>query len=329
MNDELSQNDIELLEYYHKKKRQKKIIIYSVIGIIVLALLGYTVYSTYSQTYWEVREENIVVEYGETYEPVLGALVDTNKYSFITLDNTTITDNLKQEQDKEYLAIGDYKVTLSHKGNIKLLSFNIPFDSKKEISVQAKDTTPPTIKSPEIIEMVLGQSLDMEQYYYLFEVSDLSETKELQLDASDVDNNTVGEYIVKASVEDVYGNKQTSDVPCSVITDPYGEEGTMEVETTTEPPTTSETTTQQPEEVAKKEETTQKPATTESKNKPVTTKKKSSYVSKDFLFEDGYTMSNVSEVATEYLRSSGKAGECVPLKDKDGIYIGMRVIIYE
>ena len=77
--------------------------------------------------------------------------------------------------------------------------------------------------------------------------------------------------------------------------------------------------------------------TTTAKKQTVTTSKKvkkkksssSSYKSKDFLFEDGYTMANVSDVATDYLRKSGKAGECVPLKDADGIYIGMRVIIYD
>jgi len=49
---------------------------------------------------------------------------------------------------------------------------------------------------------------------------------------------------------------------------------------------------------------------------------------KDFLFIDGYNMENVIQVAQDYLKSSGCAGECVPLKDEDGIYIGMRVIFY-
>lgn len=49
---------------------------------------------------------------------------------------------------------------------------------------------------------------------------------------------------------------------------------------------------------------------------------------KDFLFTDGYTMENVTSAAHEYLKSSGYAGECIPLKDNEGIYIGMRVIFY-
>lgn len=49
---------------------------------------------------------------------------------------------------------------------------------------------------------------------------------------------------------------------------------------------------------------------------------------KDFLFKDGYNMENVSKVAQEYLKSTGYAGECVPLRDDEGVYYGMRVIFY-
>lgn len=325
MNEELSQKDIELLEYYHKKKKNKKMIILFLVFILVICLVSFIGYSLYSQIYWETKQSEITVEYGEIYEPVLAALVDTGEYPFITLDNTTVTSDLKKEDGKEYLAIGDYEIKISHTGTVKIFNFEKSYSNEKSISLIVKDTTPPTIKTPESIEMLLGQSLDMEQYLYLFEISDLSETKELELDASNVDNNAVGEYVITASVEDIYGNKQTCEVPCSVITDPYGDEGAMEIETT-EPPT--ETTTEKATEVAKKneEKTTNKPAPDSNKE---TTKNSITYTNKDFLFKDGYTMSNVSEAATEYLRSSGKAGECVPLKDADGIYIGMRVIIYD
>lgn len=57
--------------------------------------------------------------------------------------------------------------------------------------------------------------------------------------------------------------------------------------------------------------------------KPKTTK---NYPNKDFLFTDGYTMDNVTEAAYSYLKESGKAGSCIPLKNSEGIYIGMRVV---
>lgn len=58
-------------------------------------------------------------------------------------------------------------------------------------------------------------------------------------------------------------------------------------------------------------------------NKSQSTK---NYPNKDFLFTDGYTMDNVTEAAYAYLKDSGKSGSCIPLKNSEGIYIGMRVV---
>lgn len=60
-----------------------------------------------------------------------------------------------------------------------------------------------------------------------------------------------------------------------------------------------------------------------SSNKQVETKTEQTSTkpsNKDFLFSDGYTMENVSQVAQDYLKSSGFSGECVPLKDNEGVY---------
>ena len=50
--------------------------------------------------------------------------------------------------------------------------------------------------------------------------------------------------------------------------------------------------------------------------------------SKDFLFTDGYTMENVTQAAQDYVTSRGYAGECTPIQDNDGVYLGMRVTFY-
>ena len=73
---------------------------------------------------------------------------------------------------------------------------------------------------------------------------------------------------------------------------------------------------------------TPKPNTTTSSTKKEVEQTKTKLSNKDFLFTDGYTMDNVTDVARDYLKSSGYAGECIPLKDDEGIYIGMRVIFY-
>ena len=49
---------------------------------------------------------------------------------------------------------------------------------------------------------------------------------------------------------------------------------------------------------------------------------------KDFYFSDNY-VGNLSTIAYDYLKESGKPGECVPILDDKNIVRGLRVIIYE
>lgn len=80
--------------------------------------------------------------------------------------------------------------------------------------------------------------------------------------------------------------------------------------------------------VEKKEDTSNidnnKKETTEEVTKVTTEKPKN----KDFLFTDGYTMENVTKAAEDYLKSYDFSGECIPIQDDEGIYLGMRVIFY-
>lgn len=66
--------------------------------------------------------------------------------------------------------------------------------------------------------------------------------------------------------------------------------------------------------------------TASNENKEKNTKEKPA--NRDFLFTDGYTMENVIQAAQDYLKASGHAGECIPIKDDEGIYLGMRVTFY-
>lgn len=72
-----------------------------------------------------------------------------------------------------------------------------------------------------------------------------------------------------------------------------------------------------------KKEKTEKVENKKQESSPAVSKK---YENKDFLFKDGYTMENVTQAAQDYLKKSGQAGQCIPIKDNEGIYIGMRVI---
>ena len=79
-----------------------------------------------------------------------------------------------------------------------------------------------------------------------------------------------------------------------------------------------------------KREATKENNKTDTTNKEKEKEKKTSEkpANKDFLFTEGYTMDNVTQAAQDYLKSYNSAGECIPIKDNDGVYLGMRVIFY-
>ena len=70
----------------------------------------------------------------------------------------------------------------------------------------------------------------------------------------------------------------------------------------------------------------QKQQSTQSQKKQSTTQSSTVYKNKDFLFTDGYTMENVADAAYAYLKASGRAGSCIPIKNSEGVYLGMRVV---
>lgn len=316
--EQITEQEKKLLEYYYDKQKKKKFIVLGVVVGIIILLLIYIGYFINKQTKWDFREETITIEYGTPYKANLGALVDTSKYQFMTYDNTTITTNMENEENKEYAPVGNYTITITYSGTMKVLGLSKQVTDEKSIEVQIKDTTAPKLSPPEKIEILVGQKFDTKQYAYLFKVEDFSKTDDIAFDTSNINTKAVGEYKLLASVEDIYGNKSECEVTVSVIEDPYKEEEIPEP--TTEPtPTsnnTSETTTTQS---VKKEPSSEK-------SQPKKSNKE--YKNKDFLFSDGYTMSTVSEAAYNYLKESGKSGECIPIQDDEGLYIGMRVIIY-
>lgn len=63
-------------------------------------------------------------------------------------------------------------------------------------------------------------------------------------------------------------------------------------------------------------------------DQPVVNQIPESIKSKEFLFAEGYTISNVSEACHAELVASGKSGSCTPIKGKDGLLLGMKLEYY-
>lgn len=134
------------------------------------------------------------------------------------------------------------------------------------------------------------------------------------------DNTVIQENIIENSENEIVTNNLTNSI--STVLDEVKEE--KEVETITQ----TETKPKPVNENAEKVVETTKPTNNTSSERKEEDKKTNKPANKDFLFIDGYNMDNVTQAAQQYLKASGYAGECIPLKDNEGIYIGMRVVFY-
>lgn len=131
----------------------------------------------------------------------------------------------------------------------------------------------------------------------------------------EIENNIINENITKE--ENTTNNENT--------VDKENTESKVEKETKEDANegTNDEKPKQETQEQAKANTQTNK---TSSESKEKDTKDKPA--NKDFLFTDGYTMDNVTQAALDYLKSKDYSGECVPIKDNEGVYLGMRVVFY-
>lgn len=214
--EEKKQNVIE--KYLNTKS--KKIAAGCVAGVLLIGGVYYVTRDTSPDL--SLKKEVVTVEYGQTYNPVFDQLVKTKgldkddvKY---LKNNVKIKNGIKNEDQKDYPAVGKYKVTVKYK------------DETKTVKVTVKDTTAPELNVPDNTEVVKGTDLSTFDFKSLMSATDLAQLNEIQIDYSSVDVNTAGEYTAKASVEDVNKNKTEKEFKVTVV-QPSTDENT---ETTTE-----------------------------------------------------------------------------------------------
>lgn len=208
-----------IIEKYLNTK-SKKIAAGCVAGVLLIGGVYYVTRDTSPDL--SLKKEVVTVEYGQTYNPVFDQLVKTKgldkddvKY---LKNNVKIKNGIKNEDQKDYPAVGKYKVTVKYK------------DETKTVKVTVKDTTAPELNVPDNTEVVKGTDLSTFDFKSLMSATDLAQLNEIQIDYSSIDINTAGEYTAKASVEDINKNKTEKEFKVTVV-EPSTDENT---ETTTE-----------------------------------------------------------------------------------------------
>ena len=197
-------------------------------------------------------------------------------------------------------------------------------EKSKEITnvPEVKDETAPEIKlSTNNIEVMEGGDID-----YLKYIESVIDDKDGDLLENiiyeEIDTSKIGEQKIIYTVSDSSGNTSQEVIIVNI----------KKKEEPVQPP--KENTSSNKVETPKKEET--KPSNNTSNNTPTpqpeTPPKEETQsnpsnekIVKYFLFNDGYTMLNVSEVCAAELKKTNRTGICSPIQDENGIYLGMKL----
>lgn len=176
-------------------------------GAVVVIGVDATAYAL-SGPKLELKTNKVNVEYGTTYTPKLKDIVkdykDFNKYDL------EIINNIPNEKDKTYPAVGKYTITVKYK--------------KKSLkqSVIIKDTKAPEVVLPANMELIQGtgfNTFDYDSLKSLLNIRDFSEVS-IEIDTSKIDINTPGQYDFNVTVKDKYNNETKKTGKVTVIAKP-------------------------------------------------------------------------------------------------------------
>lgn len=180
-------------------------------SIVALLIIGCVFYFTREEkiTLSLKDKKDIVVEYGNTVQYSFDDLIQTKDIDQEQLKEikkeTKITSNLKNEDQKEYPAIGNYTINIKYQ------------DQKLKKKIIVKDTTVPTFNETNEVSFEEGT----ENYDYNKEISatDLT-TVDVQYDTSSLDIKTPGDYKIKAIATDTSGNKTEKEITVHITKKP-------------------------------------------------------------------------------------------------------------
>ena len=204
-------SDEELLVYYRKYKKRKRIKWLSFLAVLImggfLAFLYFNNPDEPNPTLVTKTTEAIEAEFGEPLEFKAEDYVDTTKLSEEQLNG------LKMELVVPAIT-GDGKVDIAasrevEQDDVTVGTYALVFtlgEEQAHLDVIVKDTTAPEFtKSKDAYKFEEGEKKP--DFKKDFEASDLSGEVEITIDDSSLDMSKAGEYTLKAVAEDANGNK--------------------------------------------------------------------------------------------------------------------------
>ena len=206
-----------------KNNNTKKIIaiVTSVIVVICLAIGIWFVVENNANK-WDLKVDEVTIEYGEVYEPTIADFIDNEKYPNVTDDNTDVKVNAtyeasKQNEELAYYAVGDYDIDVIHKIEYKLFGTTIfTMDETKKVNLSIKDTIAPVFAEDMPMELETYKDCEIENIEEKFKAIDLASVT-ISINKDKIDYSTVGEYTTNVQAIDESGNVTIQEIKVKVL----------------------------------------------------------------------------------------------------------------
>lgn len=164
---------------------------------VFLVLLVSLMISGCQQEQMKLKNKELTVEYGEIVSSDLKTyLENSDEY----MKNSTMTGIPENEEGKEYPAVGEYTLKISH-GN-----------TNQEVTIKVEDTKAPTFTDG-ITKVTVdnGEKIDKKK----FTATDLSDVT-ITVEDAQIDYTKSGNYKVKVTATDEYQNKAQKEIDLTV-----------------------------------------------------------------------------------------------------------------
>lgn len=225
-------------------KAKKIIAIVSSVVVLICLVIGIWAIVEKNANKWEIKQNEVTVEYGEVYEPTITDFIDNEKYPNVTADNTEIKVNATYEIDLQtenkpmaYYAVGDYDIDVIHKVEYKLFGATIfTMDETKKVKLSINDTIAPVFAEDAPTELETYKDCEIENIEEKFKATDIAPVT-ISIDKDNIDYSTVGEYVTNVYALDKYDNVTNKEIKIKVL------EPTVELDKTSLNMTVGDTTT--------------------------------------------------------------------------------------
>lgn len=289
--------------------------IYLILFFFVFLVVGC---SQTQQTHTVIFEDDIKIEYGK----------NTNSAQFVTRVDSFLVKSSMIEDNK--INISNFTVICPDIKSDRLGEIKLTYKINDEIyetKGTVVDTTKPQIQFKESdYTFEVGEMKDIHEYYTVKDNYDPEEDIKVTIDGIDkLDINKAGTYELKFTLKDSSGNKTEEELTIT-IKDSEEEKRKQEEAQKKEQENNSQSSQSNNQQNSSNSNSTYNPPA--QNTEPSAPVQRPSYSSKDYMFSQGYDMTTAPAACQADLVASGVSGNCTPIQNEEGIYIGMRLTLY-